>query len=297
MLPTRNIAAALLLICIACLPRAANAWADEGHEVIALIADHYLQPRVRRAVADILNDDDSHLTATDIASESTWADKYRDSDRDSSKQRYLATRQWHFVNIQLGDNNLAAACFRRPMLPPGVPASQGPAQDCVVDKIEQFAIELKARDTQATERVRALQFLLHFVGDVHQPLHASDADDHGGNDRIVVAQGLPKASLHHYWDSEFVKRLGVAPTAVAAQLINAIAAEDLQRWSVGTAADWAEEAYQLAVTRVYPSLGEPDDTGTYTLTAQYMELATRTTAVQLCRAGVRLAYLLNQTLR
>jgi hypothetical protein len=105
-----------------------------------------------------------------------WADKYRDSDRDTTRNRYEATWRWHFVDIELGQQDLGPACFGHPALPPGVPASKGPPRACVVDKINQFAAELGDPATGASEQLLALQFLLHFVGDLHQPLHA--ADDH-----------------------------------------------------------------------------------------------------------------------
>jgi hypothetical protein len=91
------------------------------------------------------------LTAHDIASEATWADKYRDSDRDTTKVRYQATWRWHFVDIELTQPDLSAACFGRPPLPPGVPASKGPPQACVVDKINQFAAELGDPGTGGSE--------------------------------------------------------------------------------------------------------------------------------------------------
>jgi hypothetical protein len=119
------------------------------------------------------------LTGHDIASEATWADKYRDSDRDTTKIRYEGTREWHFVDIELVQPNLASACFGHPPLPPGAPASRGPPRACVVDKIDQFAAELRNPATTASEQLLALKFLLHFVGDLHQPLHAADDHDAG----------------------------------------------------------------------------------------------------------------------
>jgi hypothetical protein len=113
--------------------------------------------------------DTDTLTAHDIASEATWADKYRDSDRDTTKIRYKATGQWHFVDVELAQPDLASACFGHPPLPPGIPASKGPPQACVVDKINQFATELGDPATGASEQLLALKFLLHFVGDLHQP--------------------------------------------------------------------------------------------------------------------------------
>jgi hypothetical protein len=111
--------------------------------------------------------DTDTLTDHDIASEATWADKYRDSDRYTTKIRHQATRLWHFVDIELDEPNLASACFGHPPLPSGIPASKGPPRACVVDKVDQFAAELANPSTAASERLLALKFLLHFVGDLH----------------------------------------------------------------------------------------------------------------------------------
>ena len=155
-------------------PHPAFAWGVEGHEIIALIAERYLDPAVRAKVAALLAADTDTLTDHDIASEATWADKYRDSDRNTTKARYEATWRWHFVDIELAEPDLASACFGHPPLPLGVPASEGPPRACVVDKIVQFAAELDNPATSAPEQLLALKFLLHLVGDLHQPLHAAD---------------------------------------------------------------------------------------------------------------------------
>ena len=87
------------------------------------------------------------------------------------------------MDVELGQPDLVAACFGHPALPLGIPASKGPPQACVVDKINQFSAELGDPATAYSEQLVALKFLLHFVGDLHQPLHASDDHDSGGRRR------------------------------------------------------------------------------------------------------------------
>src|SRR4051794_18476600 len=117
------------------LPGVALAWGDEGHEVVALVAQHYLDPAVRQKVEAMLAADDTDPAVPhDIAHEATWADKYRDS----SRERYNATHQWHFVDLEIDDPNLDQACFGRPGLSQDTPASEGSDRDCVVDKIDEF---------------------------------------------------------------------------------------------------------------------------------------------------------------
>jgi hypothetical protein len=276
---------------------AAFAWGDEGHEVIGLIADHYLEPAVQSRVEALLARDASGLTAKDIAHEATWADKYRDSDRDTAKVRYYRTRNWHFVDLELDGADLNRACFGQPKLSPGTAASAGPAEDCLVDKIDQFYAELKNPMLDEQERCLALQFLLHLAGDVHQPLHAADDHDQGGNRKIVDAPGIDSNNLHHAWDVEFVARLGANETEIAQRLIAGITEPQRARWSAGAPVDWAIESLSVARSHAYGLLPAADRENHYRLSAAYVSDATAVTGEQLSKAGVRLAFLLNQALR
>jgi len=278
-------------------PAPALAWGDEGHEVIGLIADAYLEPAVRGRVQALLATDDTELTAKDIAHEATWADKYRDSDRNTTKVHYNQTRNWHFVDLELDGADVNGACFGRPALPAGTDASAGPADDCVIDKIDEFTAELKRHTTGVRERRRALEFLLHFIGDLHQPLHAGDDHDWGGNDKIATAPGTAPGSLHHYWDTVFVARLGANETEIAQRLIAGVTASERAKWSSGTPTDWAMESYAVAKSQAYGELPPASTAKHYELSAAYVADATFVTAEQLSKAGVRLAYVLNQALR
>ena len=291
----KNTAAMLLLALTCATPGAAFAWGDEGHEIVGLIAEHYLDPVARQQVETLLAGDKSGLVLTDIAHEATWADKYRDSDRNGAKLRYGQTNQWHYVDIELDGPDQDAACNHRPALPQGTPASAGSPDDCIVDKIEQFAAELADPATPVDERRMALEFVLHFVGDLHQPLHAADDHDKGGNTKMVSAAGAKPGRLHSYWDTEFVQRLGGGDQAVAATLIARITPEQITQWSSGGPRDWAQESYQIARTEVYGKLPQTSG-GSYALDTAYTDNATQVAAVQLSKAGVRLAGILNWAL-
>jgi hypothetical protein len=269
------------------------AWGDEGHEVIALVAQSRLDPVARKHVGALLAADTDTLTEPNIASAATWADKFRDTDRNGARRN---TGRWHFVDLELTAPDLNQACFGRPALPAGTLASNGPAQDCIVDKIEEFAAELTNPSTDPAERVVALKFLLHLVGDLHQPLHAADDHDRGGNDKRVSAAGLHGATLHHYWDTEFVEQLGPNPQPIAALLITRISAADATRWAQGNPADWAMESFNVAKADAYGRLPAPGARGRYRLTDAYVAVADRDVAMQLSKAGVRLAVMLNRAI-
>ncbi len=285
------------LLSLFCITAPAYAWGDEGHEVIGLIADHYLEPAVRAKVNAILAEDRTNLTSSaQIDREATWADKFRDSDRNTTKVHYNQTRKWHFVDLELEGPDLQTACFGRPALPKETPASLGPADDCVVDKIDEFTAELEKSTTSKQERRLALEFLLHFVGDIHQPLHAGDDHDRGGNLKIVTAPGIGPNNLHHDWDTEYVARLGSNATTIAQQLIATITEAQRARWATGTAADWAIESFGVAKAHAYGLLPAAESPNHYQLSAAYVSDATNVTEEQLSKAGVRLAFVLNHAL-
>ncbi len=287
MLLTRTLAMLALV-----LPTApALAWGFEGHQVVALIARAELTPAVRGKIDAILAADIDTLTAADMASRATWADAWR-------SHGHPETASWHFVDTELdGSADQDAACFGHPA--PDRPASAGPAQDCVVDKVREFSAELGDPATTPAERLLALKYLLHFVGDLHQPLHASDNHDRGGNCVLVSLDGSRTVNLHSYWDTALVQAIGPDPTTVAKRLAAAITPARRKVWSTGDAAAWAKGAFGVA-RRIAYSLHSPPGCGRnaapIALPAGYAKRAKAAAQLQLERASVRLAMTLNAAL-
>jgi nuclease S1 len=221
----------------------ARAWGDEGHEVVALVAQSFLDTDVRKRVAALLAADTSPLTTHDIASEATWADKFRDANIDGSA-------------------------------------------------------ELANPATDLEEQVAALKYVLHFVGDLHQPLHSSDDHDRGGNNKRVSATGFKAGNLHHFWDTEFVDQLGDAKT-IASDLIGHITKDQQNQWQAGAPADWdwAKESFKMAKDDAYRQLPDPNPHGGFRLSDDYVTTATNHVSLQFSKAGIRLTMILNQALR
>ena len=171
-----------------------------------------------------------------------------------------------------------------------------PYATIIVDKLEQFEAELKDDHTAPAERRLALQFVLHFVGDIHQPLHASDAHDQGGNQEQIEADGQSPGNLHRYWDVEFVRALGLDPQVVADSLIAQVGPDEIRACQSGAAADWARESYavgkQISFGRLPPAIAPHR----YRLSADYVQTAVGAVRLQLKRAGLRLACVLNRDL-
>lgn len=270
-------------------PAAALAWGYEGHEIVAAIARGYLTPQVRARVDQMLAADPDTLTAHDMLDEATWADSYR---RDHEE-----TSGWHFVDIELDHPDLSTACFGFPAS--GGVASQGPARDCIVDKLAEFTRELANPATPAAERLLALKFVLHFAGDIHQPLHDSDNHDKGGNCVLLSLGGPRQVNLHSYWDTVVVRDLGDDPETVAATLAGRITPEDKAAWEKGDSKAWAQEGFDIAKAKAYTLGSKPGcarDSAPVSLPPGYEETAREVVTVQLQKAGVRLAAVLNRAL-
>ncbi len=254
---------------LAAIPRPALAWSDMGHEIIALIADHYLDADVREEVRSMLASDTDKLAAHDIASAATWADRYRDSDRYTTRVHYNHTRFWHFVELDLKQPDVLAACNGYAPLPAGTLASDGRPDDCTIDKISQFTAEIGAPGMAKEERLLALKFLLNLVGEVHQPLQVTDDHNEYGAKRGPESRRKVsgQAICSNFWDAKFVEHLGSNPEEVANDLISKIVDEQIQLWSQGNADRWARESFAVASGHAYGKLLglEPDGGAFYRL--------------------------------
>jgi len=266
-----------------------------GHKVTARIAYRHLTAPARAALDSLLAADTDTLTPADFASRATWADKYRESHRE--------TAAWHFVDIEIDDPDLDRACYGFPALLMHQAASEGPAQDCIVNKIDEFSAELQSAATPPAERLLALKYVIHFVGDLHQPLHAADHHDRGGNCIGLAPPAGGRSpgrmrNLHAYWDVAVVDSLGKSAARIADKLDARLTIEELNDWTQGTTRSWAMESFDVARRDTYalPSLPTCQAGSDVTLPAAYLAQAQKDAAVQLLKAAIRIAGILNHAL-
>jgi hypothetical protein len=264
--------AAALTIVIA-VTSDALAWGTEGHHIVAEIAEQYLEPAAVRQVRELL----ALENATTLTEVSAWADAIRSQRRE--------TARWHFVNI--------------PIHPPGgMPqgydaAHDCPRDDCVVGAIERFTAVLHDKDAPARDRLEALKFVVHFVADLHQPLHASNDGDRGGN-TVAVILNERETSLHAVWDwGILAPAVGGDERVYALKLTHAITSAERDLWSAGGTVAWATESYQIAQRLIYAEWPH----GPGALPDDYVAKALPLVNAQLEKAGVRLAAVLNAALR
>ncbi|GAA5078940.1 S1/P1 nuclease [Lysobacter panacisoli] len=258
----------IVLILTLAVPGDAFAWGRLGHRLVAALAWDDLTPQARAQIAKLL-EGEADPTLPGIAS---WADELRDKDPQLGKK----TSKWHYVNIAEDGCEYEQAKH----------CANG---DCVVEAIRaQTAILADTTRTKA-ERLQALKFVVHFVGDVHQPLHAGYARDKGGNDVQVNFDGRG-SNLHSLWDSgmlnaanldeaNWLQRLRAMPLAVA------MARDPLPPASV----EWAEDSCRIATRPgLYPAGAKIGD--------DYVQSWRPVAEVQLRRGGAQLAATLNAAL-
>lgn len=300
---------------VICYPSDGRAWGVEAHKIIGLLGERLLQtadPAIASKVTEILATDKSNgWTTTDVAGEAIWADALREK----SPEGRAATSKWHSAKLDPGNPDFGKACFGRPGLRTMMPASHGPQDDCIVDKIEQFAKELREPGTSAPERLMALQFLLNLVGDLHDPLLTIERNDQSGRCVGVLPPGnRAPVRLDIYWQDDMVaEAAGKEPVKAAEQIAVGLTAVEIRKWSGGTLEDWARESFELAKTVVYRFPAEAsgkssfparkgeaglcDPAPIYRLDDAYRTRAIAAVREQLAKAGVRLAFLLRENLQ
>ncbi len=249
---------ALVLLAVLLGPQSLVAWGRVGHQVVAEIAQRRLSPAAQKAVAELLK-------GATLASISNFGDDYRNN--------HPETGRWHYVDIPLRAAHYDAArdCQNVP--------GEG---DCIIAEIDRLTVVLRDRSKPEEERAFALKLLVHFVADLHCPLHASDNADRGGNRVGVEFFGRP-TNLHAVWDSRLIQQAGYTVT----RLTDELETSRLPVTTAGTPVAWAEESHDVARDVAYAI---PPD---HILGQAYLDAAMPALKLQLLCGGVRLAGLLN----
>lgn len=259
---------AVALVCLL-LPTNAFAWGPEGHTVVALIAERTLTTEANAEVGKLLDRGET------LSSVATFADDYRTT--------CPATAPWHYVNVPLAAPDFDA---RRDCKAP---------QDCIVLAIERSIEILRDRKAPKADRSLALRLLVHWVGDLHQPLHATSNDDRGGNDQQVRLGGR-STNLHSLWDSVLIRLDGRSEVNLAKALFSSTTPATRTQLEKGTVGDWTRESH-AAGKLAYEAIGAPPDkTRTLRLPDDYADEMQPLLADELLKGGLRLSRVLNEVL-
>lgn len=248
-----------ILFLLLVLPVEANTvlWGKTGHRVIGEVAEQHLNARTKRAIKKLLNGESLALV-------SNYADDIK------SDERYRKLDPWHYVNFSFGTKY------------GDEPVSE---YGDIIRAIDTCITVIK--DEKATDEDKAfyLKLLVHFIGDLHQPLHVGRAEDKGGND-IQVRWFNNGSNLHRVWDTDMIESFGMGYTELAANLPK-LSKKEKKELAQGTVLDWVYESQNQAKT-VYASaqIGEK-------LGYRYMYDHFGTVKKQLLKGGLRLAEVLN----
>lgn len=243
----------------------ALAWGALGHHIVARLAEAQLTPRAWAEAQRLL----AVRGAKHLSQVANWADDLRDVDPDLFER----TQRMHFVNFRSPD------CIYHPPLE----CARG---ECAVAAIAKYSAILADRSNSDARRAEALAFVVHFVADVHQPLHAGYRDDAGGNDFQVRWNGQG-TNLHRVWDSLLLDSARLS----AAGYTRTLQVEATPVVAGGTPAQWAEESCRIdRDDGVYPSKQGADINGAY------IKRERPVAEQRLRQAGARLAALLNRDL-
>jgi hypothetical protein len=243
---------------------AGTPWGANGHRIVAAIAERHLLPVTRMRITELVG-------PYPLARFGEWADKYRAS----PEGRH--TYSWHFVSVEDGEQ------YERQ-------AYDEPGD--VLQALEHQERILADTSRSDEDRAMALKFLVHFLGDMHQPLHVGRAGDRGGNDIDVRWFGT-STNLHSVWDSRMLEFLGLSYSEYTA-FLDFASAEQIAAWTAGDYVSWSADAMAARPT-VY-ALPDAEPGTTPRLGWDYLDAATPIIEAQLLKAGLRLAAVLNRTL-
>src|SRR4051812_4028895 len=251
-MPVRRLALVVVVVVLAGGTRL-SAWGTQGHRLVALLATNHLTAIAQRNVTWLLAPE----TLGDIAS---WADEVQGG--------INQTALWHYVNIppDAKTYDRDRDCPRQPGVAAG---SRNDAwRDCVVDRIRYHEERLADTTLDRADRAIALKFLVHFVGDIHQPLHASGIE-RGGNGILVRVFGSDTCgtdparqtpcNLHGAWDSLMIAHRNLDDGGFIKVLENRLTNDRLLMKPVGTPADWALESLALSNAVLLPQQGNVDE--------------------------------------
>lgn len=265
-------------------PAPAQAWWEYGHETVGAIAYRNVTPKARAAIDALLRKGRLLETPTCPVNTIELASYWPDCAKELGL-RFSYAYSWHYQNVDICKPfDLKAAC------------RDG---NCVSAQVDRNLKLLKDKSVPERERLMALVFLVHFVGDLHQPLHAGDKSDLGGN-RARAAYGdyvTQRLNLHSIWDGYLAERAISTPPP----LVRVYSAEERAEMEKGTVEDWSRESWQVARDTVYasaygcdPCTGPAQERSK--LSNETIDMLIQPLRLQVERGGLRLARLLDEAL-
>jgi hypothetical protein len=260
------------------------AWGATGHRSIGLIAEQHMNPAALKKAHTILG-------SQSLASVSNWSDEIR-----SEPKTYGHTFDWHYTTWQDDDERFHAGLENK-------------ASGFLLSQLNKQLTVLSNPVSSQTDKAFALKFIVHLLGDLHQPLHVGGGNDRGGNTCRVTWHGRP-TNLHAVWDSDMIERSNLSYTELANFSSQARTAQQTKQWQSGSIESWAQESKMLRRKIYPPEVQLPNAPVTYLTYCQdivapeampklgydYSYQFEQILRDRLFQAGVRLAKVLNESL-
>ncbi len=238
----------------------AFSWGKSGHRIVGEIAQRNLSKEAKKGISELLGDED-------LARVSTWADEIR------SERKYDFAGPWHYTSIPTGKTYF----------------DQKRSKDGdVIEALFRFEETLRDPKKSKEEKADSLKFMVHMMGDLHQPLHVGIAEDRGGNS-VKIRWFKTDTNLHALWDESIVDFEQLSYTEYSTQL-NHFSKIDRDKFSKGTYLDWAYESMELR-PMVY-DVGNPEN-----VSYEYHHKVKPLMEMRLRQAGLRLAEVLNSVFK
>lgn len=254
----------LTCACLVLCCSQALSFGAQGHRIVVAIAENHISPKTAAAIKDITAD-------TDLGKLSVWPDTIR------HLPAWEQSRYWHYISID--DHEQFSGLERH---------SEGD----LLSALDYFYTQLQNPDLDEREQREALAFLIHFVADVHQPLHVGRRDDRGGNRIKVTWPGhRTTTNLHRVWDSLLLDLESKSALEFSRQL-DKVSNQQIAQWQSASVLDWAKESKALR-TQVY-SFSPTTQSQRISITQSYIDRSQPIIERRLLMAGVRLAACLNR---
>ncbi|BDX08167.1 S1/P1 nuclease [Planctobacterium marinum] len=256
----KKLALTLLLAATSTLTPHAHAFGANGHRITGAIATEYLTPQAKQQLEAILG-------VETLAQASTWPDEMR-SNPDEYWQK--TTPPWHYVSVPDGKTYKEV----------GAP-DVGDAYTALAN----FTIDLQDQSSSIEVKQRAVRFIVHIIGDLHQPLHVGNGTDRGGNDHKVEFY-WEESNLHRVWDSGLINKEELSYSEFTEWLLAAISEKDVKDWHQTDPLVWMTESQKIRMD-IYPEKNAQ-------LSWNYKYEHMPTVKKRLKQAGVRIAHYLNE---
>ncbi len=241
-----------------------SSWGYTGHRTIGMITENHLNAKAKIAIKNLLGD-------TSIAEACTWADDAR------REPNYKETANWHFLNLPLGLDFKGFKKYIDTLKDENVYSALIKAEKQLTDK-----------NTSRDEKMHALKFLMHFVGDLHQPMHISREEDKGGS-TIQLNYDGKGTNLHSLWDTKMLEHEGLNYMQLAAKFDN-INSKDIKKWQSEPLIQWMWESYQIS-SQLY---AEVDSMNKRVIDDAYYQKYMPVVQKRMQQAAIRLAGILNE---